>query len=131
MDSARHVIGFHLTQDTWELIAFDHVAGTIQQSLASRLMDSARRVIGCRLTQGRRVYYEFDDVASNVQQSLACGAPREVYAQEGCGQARQQKEVSARGGVAASRGATDGGAASGFVTAGGAALMVAGRPMGA
>jgi len=66
MDSARDVIGFRSTQETRVQNAFDDVASTIHQSL----MVSARYVLGCSSTQETRVCDAFDDVASTIHRSL-------------------------------------------------------------
>jgi len=71
MDSARYVIGFRLTQETRVQKAFDDVASTIHQSL----MVSARYVLGCRLTQETRVCNAFNDVASTIHRFLPHHAP--------------------------------------------------------
>jgi hypothetical protein len=70
MDSARCVIGCHLTQETRVHIVTDDVACTIHMSLSIILMDSARHVIGCNLITETRVHNASDDVVSTIRQSL-------------------------------------------------------------
>ena len=66
MDSARQVIGCHVTREIRLQNAFDDVASTIYLGL----MDSARHVIGCHLTREMRVQTALDDVPRIVHQSL-------------------------------------------------------------
>jgi len=76
MDSARHVIICHITQE------------------------SARHVIGCHITQETRVHNAFEDVVSTILQSLQGG----VQARQGGGGGDQGgAREGAGGGVADGR----------------------------
>jgi hypothetical protein len=97
MDSARHVIGCHLAQETMIENASDDAASPIlytlmdgarhvmdclvtQKAWVTALMDSARRVTKRILNPGFLIQMAVYDVASTIHQSLGAGLRQDVHA---------------------------------------------------